>query len=57
MLSWIKKNKQYLSIRAIEEAIKMSHDTLQKAVLNKQTLPKKWVKPLEDWVKNFVKLK
>jgi hypothetical protein len=57
MLSWIKKNKQFLSIRAIEESIKMPHDTLQKAVLNKQILPKKWMKPLEDWVKNFVKIK
>lgn len=55
MLSWFKKNKKFIKIRAVENEIGMPHDILQKAVLDKQGLPKKWIKPLENWYKEFIK--
>jgi hypothetical protein len=56
MFTWLNKNKQFLSIRAIEEAIGMPHDTLQKALLGTQNLPKKWIGPLKKWIKNFIEI-
>lgn len=54
MINWIKENKQFLSLRAINDHLKMPVDTLQKAVNGAQNLPKKWIEPLNNFV---IKLK
>ena len=51
MINWIKDNKQFLSLRAINDHLKMPVDTLQKAVNGSQNLPKKWIEPLNEFVK------
>ena len=51
MINWIKENKQFLSLRAINDHLKMPVDTLQKAVNGAQNLPKKWIEPLNEFVK------
>lgn len=54
-MDWLLKNKEYLSIRAIENKIGCPRDTLQKYVQGRQGLPKKWEKPLEDFIKALQK--
>ena len=49
MIKWLRKNKEFLSIRAIEKKLGMK-DTLQKAVNGSQELPKKWIRPLKDFI-------
>ena len=47
MENWLKKNKDRLSIRAIEKEIGCPASTLTKVVNNaKRKLPEKWVEPL-----------
>lgn len=53
IIHWLKNNKEYLSIRAIEKAICCPTDTLQKAIQGKQGLPKKWIKPLRQFLNNL----
>lgn len=50
MINWIKKNRKFLSIKAIEEELKMPSTTLSKALNDKQTLPKKWERDLNKFV-------
>ncbi len=50
MIEILRKNKKYLSIRAIEKKLGMPDSTLIKAVNGSQTLPKKWEKPLFDFI-------
>ena len=45
MIDWLKENKKFLSIRAIEQHLKMPDSTLIKAVNDSQNLPKKWEQP------------
>lgn len=56
-LDWIKKHKKHLSIRGINETLNGTSDmpleTLIKAVNNKRKLPKKWVKPLDSFIKTL----
>lgn len=54
MIDWLRKNKKYLSIRAIEQEIGCPTDTLQKFV-NGRNLPEKWVKPLTKFIKALQK--
>ncbi len=54
MIDWLRKNKKYLSIRAIEKEIGCPTDTLQKFV-NGRNLPEKWVKPLTKLIKALQK--
>ena len=56
MLDWLKKNRDYLSIRAIEKKVGCPTDTLQKAVNGSQNLPKKWHAPLTKFINNLIKL-
>jgi hypothetical protein len=56
MINWLKKNKDVLSIRAIEKKIECPTDTLQKAVNGSQNLPKKWIEPLTKFYNNLIKL-
>lgn len=55
MLDWLKKNREYLSIRAIEKKVGCPTDTLQKAVNGSQNLPKKWLEPLSKFIKALQK--
>lgn len=54
MIDWLRKNKKYLSIRAIEQEIGCPTDTLQKFI-NGRNLPEKWIKPLTKFIKAFAK--
>jgi hypothetical protein len=50
MIDWIKGNKNILNIQGIEKFIGMPNSTLTKAVNESQSLPKKWEKPLEEFI-------
>ena len=53
MIDWLRKYKHILSIRAIEQELKMPETILTKAVTGKQELSKKWEKPLSDFIKRL----
>lgn len=57
-INWIKNNKKHLSIRGINDTLHktegMPLETLVKAVSGARNLPKKWIKPLNNFV---IKLK
>ena len=55
MLNWLKQNKRFIKIRAIEQELKMPDSTLIKAVNDTQSLPKKWIEPLNKFLNGFVK--
>lgn len=55
MINWLKKNKQFLRIRAIEQHLKMPASTLTKALNGSQELSKKWEEPLNNFLINFQK--
>jgi hypothetical protein len=50
MIEWLKENKQFLSIRAIEQHLEMPNSTLIKAVNGVQDLPKKYYNRLEKFI-------
>jgi len=54
MIDWIKKNKQFLSIRGIEKHLEMPDSTLTKAVNGSQNLPKKYNERLNDFIKSLI---
>ena len=56
MIDWLRKNKDFLSIREIEKQLGMPDSTLIKAVTGVQKLPKKWEQPLTDFINNLIKL-
>ncbi len=49
-IDYLIKNKQFLSIRAIEQHLEMPDSTLIKAVNGSQKLPKKWVNLLNNFI-------
>ena len=49
-IEWINANKQFLSIRAIEQHLEMPDSTLIKAVNGVQSLPKKYNVRLIDFI-------
>lgn len=53
MLDWLKKNKRFIKIRAIEQELNMPDSTLIKAVNEVQNLPKKWEEPLNKFLSNL----
>ena len=55
MLSWLKDNKRFIKIRAIEQELNMPDSTLIKALNEVQSLPKKWHEPLNNFLNGFVK--
>jgi len=55
MLNWLRKNKRFIKIRAIEQELNMPDSTLIKAVNEVQNLPKKWVEPLNQFINNLKK--
>lgn len=54
-LDWLKQNKRFIKIRAIEQELKMPDSTLIKAVNEVQSLPKKWQEPLEQFLTDLIK--
>lgn len=50
MIEWLKENKQFLSIRAIEQHLEMPDSTLIKAVNGVQDLPKKYHSKLNKFI-------
>ena len=50
MIDWLKKNKKFIKIRAIEKELNMPSTTLDKAVNDIQHLSKKWRKPLKELI-------
>lgn len=56
MINWLRKNKKSLSIRGIEQQLKMPDSTLIKAVNGSQNLPKKWRGPLGDFIDKLLKI-
>jgi fructose-1,6-bisphosphatase len=56
MINWLKKNKKFLSIRAIEQHLEMPNSTLIKAVNGSQKLPKKWENKLNKFIKELVSI-
>ncbi len=53
MLNWLKKNKQFIKIRAIEKVLNMPDSTLIKAVNGTQKMSDKWIEPLEKFIENL----
>ena len=51
MIDWLKKNKNRLSLRGIEEELGIPFTTLSQATREKNpvTLPKKWIGPLKKF--------
>jgi len=49
-IKWLQHNKQFLSIRAIEQYLKMPDSTLIKAVNGSQNLPKKYEVRLSEFL-------
>ena len=52
-LDWIKANKDVLSIRGINTRLGMPNSTLTKAVDETQNLPKKWIEPVNEFVRTL----
>jgi len=52
--NWLKKNKNRLSIRAIELEIGCPSTTLSKVINDTIKLPKKWVEPLNVVIADMV---
>lgn len=55
-LTWLKDNKQFLKIKAIETHLGIGDSVLVKAVDGVRPLPDRYEKSLENWVKNFIQL-
>lgn len=53
MINWLRDNKRFIKIRAVEQELNMPNSTLIKAVNNVQKLPKKWNKPLDKFINNL----
>jgi hypothetical protein len=45
-INWLKRNKKFIKIRAIEQELKMPDSTLTKEVNGTQKMSDKWTKPL-----------
>ena len=56
MIDWLKKNKKFIKVRAIEKELKMPDSTLTKEVNETQKMAEKWHKPLNKFLNNLLKL-
>jgi len=52
MIDYLKTNKDIFNISGIERRLNMPVDTLRKAISGDQKLPKKWARPLYEFLKN-----
>lgn len=55
MLNWLKQNKRFIKIRAIEKELNMPDSTLIKAVNEVQSLPKKRTESLNAFLTGLIK--
>ena len=51
---FLRKNKAFIKIKAVERATGINDSVLVKSVDGKMNLPQKWEKSLSDWVKKFI---
>lgn len=49
-IQWLQKFERFLSIKAIEQELKMPEGTLIKAVRGTRKLPNKWYEPLNEFI-------
>lgn len=54
-LDWLKVNAEYLSLRKIEAKLNIPESTLRKFASGERSLPPQYHKPLEKWIKAFIK--
>jgi hypothetical protein len=54
MINWLKKNKKFISIRAIEQELGMPDSTLTKELNGSQKMSKKWYKPLSVFLTKLI---
>lgn len=52
-VKWLKRNKEYLSLYAIERKIGIPRNTLDQVLRGKRNLPDKWEQPLEKFLKDL----
>ena len=50
MINWLKENRDFIDIRAIEKVIGCPKDTIQRAITGKTKLPKKWENKLKSCI-------
>ena len=55
-IEWLQNNKKFISIRAIEQELKMPESTLTKELNGTQKMAEKWHKPLNKFLNNLIKL-
>ena len=53
MINWLKENKSFIKIRAIEQELNMPDSTLIKAVNGTQKMSDKWIEPLKKFIENL----
>lgn len=54
MINWLKKNKKFIKVRAIEKELKMPDSTLTKELNGSQKMSKKWHKPLNKFLNGLI---
>jgi len=53
-IDWLKKNKEFISSRAIEKHLGIPDTVLAKAVRGTQKLSRKWEEPLKQFLKEMI---
>lgn len=48
MENWLRKNREFLNLLAIERKLGCSRSTLSKVANSDKKLPKKWIEPLRE---------
>lgn len=55
-LQWLVDNRNFISIRYVEQYLNMPAGTLNKFVKGQRDLPKNWQDNVTEWVKLFIKI-
>ena len=50
MLDWLKKNKRFIKVRAIEQELKMPDSTLIKHINGAQKMSDEWTKRVNEFI-------
>lgn len=53
-IKWLKENRQFLSLTAIEVYLEMPPTTIVKAVNGSQDMSKKWEEPLNEFLNELI---
>ena len=53
MISWLRENRKFLKVRAIEKELKMPDSTLTKELNGSQRMADHWYKPLNKFLNNL----